>query len=38
MCMIYTRGSTCFPLIHNALHFTVNAALELIECVLKKET
>lgn len=26
------------PPIHNALHFTVNAALELIEWVLKKET
>lgn len=39
MRMKYTRGSTLFfPPIHNALHFTVNAALELIEWVLKKET
>lgn len=36
--MEHTRGSTCFPLTHNALHFTVNAALELIEWALKKET
>lgn len=36
--MKHTRGSACFPLTHNALHFTVNAALELIEWALKKET